>query len=99
MHKQIKCVYNRGDKHPVAPSLGDKSQITIVACVSTLGGSIPQMVIVERKSLPPIFTDGEVPGTVYGLSSREWIDQELFDIWFNNHFLQYAPLIRPVVAT
>ena len=33
---------------------------------------------------------GEVPGTTYGLSSWGWIDMELFNGWFMNHFLQYA---------
>ena len=27
------------------------------------------------------WTDGEVPGTMYGLSSNGWIDSELFHSW------------------
>ena len=93
----VKCVYERGVKNPTAPSSGDKSQITVVACVNAAGGHIPPMVILDRKKLPPYFTIGEVPGTIYGLSSRGWIDQELFSVWFSNHFLRYAPLARPLV--
>ena len=40
---------------------------------------------------------GEVAGTMYGLSSKGWIDQELFDSWFKHHFLRYAPPQRPML--
>ena len=39
----------------------------------------------------------EIPGTVYGLSSKGWIDQELFHLWFTKHFLLYAPPARPLL--
>ncbi len=58
---------------------------------------MPPMVILDRKTLPPDFTVGEIPGTVYGLSRRGWIDQQLFDAWFCRHFLRYAPLARPLL--
>ena len=55
------------------------------------------MVVLDRKTLPPYFVVGEVPSTFYGLSPRGWMDQELFDGWFTNHFLRYAPLVRPLL--
>ena len=55
------------------------------------------MVIWDRKNLPPELAVSEVPGTIYGLSSKGWIDQELFDLWFIQHFLRYAPPIRPLL--
>ena len=58
---------------------------------------MPPLVILDRNSLPPRFADGEVPGTGYGLSAKGWIDQELFDGWFTDHFLKYAPLVRPLL--
>ena len=93
----VKCVTKRGDRNPVAPSSGDKTQITVVACVGASGVCMPPMVILDRKTLPPRFTNGEVPGTTYGLSSNGWMDQELFDSWFMKHFLKYAPLARPLL--
>jgi len=54
------------------------------------------MVVWDRKKLKPELTVGEVPGTLYGLSRKGWIDQELFDAWFNSLFLKYAPLTRPI---
>ena len=40
---------------------------------------------------------GEIPGTIYGFSQSGWIDQDLFDKWFDKHFLQYAPAARPLL--
>ena len=93
----VKIVTRKGDRNPVAPSSGDKSQITVVACVSAAGSFMPPMVILDRKTLPPRFTEGEISGTGYGLSAKGWIDQELFDGWFTDHFLKYAPVIRPLL--
>ena len=42
-------------------------------------------------------TIGEVPGTMYGMSVSGWIDSELFDGWFQGHFLAYAPASRPLL--
>ncbi len=47
--------------------------------------------------LHPDMTKGELPGTIYGLSSKGWIDQELFHVWFESHFMRYAPPIRPLL--
>ena len=76
---------------------GNKSQFTVVGCVSASGFAIPPMVILDRKTLAPDFAAGEVPGTIYGLSAKGWIDYELFDQWFHLHFLHYAPSIRPLL--
>ena len=76
---------------------GDKTQITVVACVSAAGYCIPPMVIWDRKILAPELTVGEVPGTIYGLSKSGWMDMELFHMWFCNHFLHYAPAARPLL--
>ena len=34
---------------------------------------------------------------MYGLSSSGWIDSEIFDAWFHNHFLTYTPASRPLL--
>ena len=51
----------------------------------------------EEKNLPPELACGEVPGTLYGLSSKGWIDQELFHMWFSRHFSLYAPCALPLL--
>lgn len=65
--KHVTGIFRKGEHNAVAPLLGDKTQITVVTCVSAAGSCMPSMVILDRKTLPPRFTKGEVPGTVYGL--------------------------------
>ena len=85
-------IARRGQKHPSAICSGNKAQITVLSCCSAAGYALPPCVIFDRKSLKPELTVGEVPGTVYGLSQKGWIDGELFELWFVRHFLAYAPL-------
>ena len=95
--KPPKGIYSCKNRNPVALSSGDKSQITVVGCVNAGGFCMPPMVIWDRKTLAPALTEGEVPGTIYGLSERGWMDSGLFDIWFHNHFLRYVPVARPIL--
>ena len=77
---------------------GNKSQITILACASAAGNTIPPFVIFDWKNLNQELTTGEIPGTMYGLSlGSGWIDTELFRDWFDWHFLQYAPAGCPLL--
>ena len=92
-----RAIAGRGSKHPSAPSFGDRSQITVLVCCSAAGYSLPPFVIFNRLTLRPEYTVGEVPGTIYGLSKKGWIDGELFDLWFTRHFLTHAPPVRPIL--
>ena len=94
--KSPKVVARKGDSVSAVGS-GDKTQITVVASISVAGFCVPPMVIWDRKTFAPELTVGEIPDTIYGLSSNGWMDQRLFDIWFTNHFLRYAPSARPVL--
>ena len=77
--KPVKGVFGVGERNPLGLASGDKTQPTVVACISASGSCIPPMIVLDRKTLPPYFVVGEVPSTIYGLSPRGWIDQELFD--------------------
>lgn len=92
-----KVVDQIGSKNPSHLTGNSKSQITVMACGSAAGYAIPPFVIFDRKTLNPEFTRGEVPGTLYGLSQSGWMDRTLFSEWFFNHFLCYAPPIRPLL--
>lgn len=76
--KSMKTVNLKGSKNPSAVTSGSKQQITIVGCVRGDGYSLPPMVIWNRKKLPAELSNSEVPGTIYGLSDKGWIDGELF---------------------
>ena len=95
--KPPKTLCCRGTKTPSVFTSTDRSQITVVGCVSASGHAIPPMVIWDRKTLSPDLANGEVPGTIYGLSDKGWIDMELFDTWFKRHFLRHAPAARPLL--
>ena len=86
-----------GYKHVSCMRSGDKTQITVVACCNASGSVIPPLVVFDRKFLKPEYTLGEVPGTAYALSDSGWINAKIFDDWFHNHFLCYAPPVRPIL--
>ena len=92
-----RVVAPRGTKNPSAVGSGDKSQITVLSCCSAAGYALPPFVIFDRVHLRPEFAEGEVPGTVYGLSKKGWIDGALFESWFARHFLAHAPPVRPLL--
>ena len=97
VHKPPKVVSHVQQRHPYAVTSGDKSQITVLVCASASGYTIPPMVVFDRKHLQVEMTAGEVPGTFYGLSDSGWMDAELFQEWFSNHFLVHVPSARPVL--
>ena len=90
-------VAKRGQKNPSAVGSGDKTQVTVLACCNAAGYALPPFVIFDRMSLKPELTVGEVPGTVYGLSKKGWIDGDLFELRFTCHFLSHAPPVRPLL--
>ena len=95
--KPLKILGRRGIKNPSAFTSSDKAQVTVVGCVSAAGQCIPPMVVWDRKQLNPALAKGEIPGTIYGLTSNGWMDMELFHMWFKRHFLRYCPSARPVL--
>ena len=63
----------------------------MIACVSTTGHAIP-FVIFDAKGLNYVWTKGQVPETMYGLSSTGWVDTELFKGWLSQSMLLVADL-------
>ena len=63
-----------------------------------MGQAIPPMIIFAGKNFNYELSDGEVPGTFYGMSDSGWMDQQdLFSKWFSSHFLKYAVPGRPLL--
>ena len=92
-----KVVSEVGSKHTSHITGNQKGQTTVLACTCAAGYALPPFVIFNRKTLNAKATEGEVPGTFYGLSSSGWMTQDLFYHWFEQQFLQYAPQIRPLI--
>ena len=87
----------KGQKHPRSVTTGTKKNITVMACCSASGNFLPPFVIFRRKTLNRGLVKGEVPGTSYALSDRGWMDHEIFDNWFTQHFLIHASPARPLL--
>ncbi len=97
-HRPGNCIARKGQKHVNSIVSGNKSQVTVLACVSAMGNSIPPFVIFDLANLNQMLTVGEIPRTMYGLSPGSgWIDSQLFREWFEHHFLLYAPAARPLL--
>ena len=96
-HKPPKVVAAKGQKKVRCRTSGNKSQVTVIACVSASGHAIPPFVIFDAKRLNMDWTNGEVPGTRYGLSSTGWVDTYLFKKWLVEHFLRNAVGDRPLI--
>ena len=95
-HKPEKAIAEKGARVVTAHTSGDKTNITVIACGSAAGQVIPPMVLFQGKKLNHTFTIGEIPGTMYGMGSG-WVDTELFEAWFADQFLAYAPKARPLL--
>ena len=92
-----KVVAQAGSNPTCITSNSSKSQVTVLACVSATGVAMPPFVIFQRKTMNQELTIGEIPGTLYGCSEKGWINQKPFTHWFENHFIRYILLSRPVV--
>ena len=95
--KPLKTIHRRGAKNPTHIPGTTKSNVTVVACAGAGGQCLPPMVIWKGKRIRPELAEGEVRGTLYGLSENGWMDQGLFDMWFRGIFLRYSPAARPLL--
>ena len=64
--------------------------MTVITCVIASDKYIPPFVIFDAKQLNMEWRNGEIVGTVYGLSNKGWIDSGLFGGWLEEHFLAHA---------
>jgi hypothetical protein len=96
-HTPSRVIAIKGQKHPRAVTSGKKKPITILACSNATGYVLPPLVLLSRKTLNPALTRDEVPATMYGLTSKGWMESEIFHDWFSHHFLVHAPSSRPLL--
>ena len=96
-HTPSSVIAVRGQKHSQAVTSGKKKQTTVLACFNAASQALPPLVILGRKSLNPDLSKNEVPGAMYGLNSKGWMDSEIFLNWFTHHFLVHSPSSRPIL--
>ena len=95
--KPPKVVVKKGQKKVRYRTSGNKSQITVIGCVSAAGQALPPFIIFEGKYLNTDWFKGEVPGSDYATSPKGWVDTEVFHGWFKKHFLKHAVSVRPLL--
>ena len=77
------------------------ARVTVLACASATGYSIPPMIIYDCKckSLSNEKIEGEVPDTFYDLSNSNWMDSTLFEesarplLLLDGHASHYNPSV------
>ncbi len=91
-HRPPKVVAKKGQKKVRCRTSGNKSQITVIGCISATGQAIPPFVIFDAKALNMDWRKGEIPGTTYGISisDKGWVDTELFKGWLTDRLLKHA---------
>ena len=92
-----KIVDKVGTRNPCYVTGNTKVQITVLASTSAAGIAIPPLVVMKKRPITQFITEGEVPGTTYGLSENGWMNREVFSSWFSQHFLQYAHQDCPIL--
>ncbi|XP_033747537.1 uncharacterized protein LOC117332656 [Pecten maximus] len=72
---------------------------TAAVCVSASGQVLPTFLIYEKSFPSGAYRDG-IPGNwLFATSPNGYIDTDLFQRWFENVFLVYAPKARPLILT
>ena len=69
-HRPLRVLTKKGQRKVRCRTSGNKSQVTVIGCVSAAGQAMPPFVIFDAKSLNIEWTKGEV---AYGLSSLRTI--------------------------
>ena len=96
-YKIPKVIAAKGTKKVRQCTSGSKTQITILACASASGQTIPPMVVFPGKNFNSALAKCEIHATLYGMSPSGWMDQKLFADWFLHHFLAHAVASGPLM--
>ncbi|KAE8287852.1 hypothetical protein D5F01_LYC13909 [Larimichthys crocea] len=80
------------------PAPGLRDHISVLACVSAAGESVPPFIIYSKAYPGGVcYKTHGPPNSLYGWSDSGCINSELFKKWFLKHFLLHAPKARPLL--
>lgn len=85
-----KLLFRRGSRHPEMILNSTKSCFTTMFCGNAIGEFLPPYVILKGKQKWTDWLKGSPPGTKLNVTPHGWIDQDVFDDWFEYHFLPFA---------
>ena len=89
----------RGIRHVPRVSKGQHEKVTVLACASASGNTLPPLFIFKNKSgrVPPSVKEDAPPGTMFCAQKSGWIDRDIYLKWFNELFVPNLPQQRPVL--
>ena len=89
----------RGAKHIPRVSKGQHEKVTVLACASAAGSTLPPMFVYKSLSgrVPNGVQEGAPAGTLFTAQKSGWIDKNLYLKWFTELFLTSIPAERPIL--
>ncbi|GAB1605179.1 hypothetical protein Ahia01_000799700 [Argonauta hians] len=90
LHHQQQVIAKKGSKrvHLVAPEHGEN--VTVVACVSAVGGAVPPMIIFKGKNRKQQFGDDLPPLACFEMAEKGSMTNDIFVNWLQ-HFSKFKP--------
>ena len=99
-HDPVRVVAEKGAKNVVGRTTGNRTNITIMACVNASGEKMPPMLITKGKtarSLHGFNTTGAPSGSIWTYQEKGWMTDELGEMWFRDIFLPNCGPSRPQI--
>ena len=89
----------KGARHVPRISKGQHEKVTVLACASAVGNSIPPMFIFKSQSgrVPNGVQEGAPARTLFTAQKSGWIEKDLYLKWFREVFLRSVPVERPIL--
>ena len=95
-HKPSKVVAVKGQRRVGAMTSAEKGRtVTAICCVSAAGHYVPPMLVYPRKRIKAEMVDRAPTGSICAGSMSGWVNEELFEKWFNHFVDTVQPKARP----
>ena len=100
-HKPRRVLARKGIKYLHARTSSNRETLTVIACVSAAGGSIPPHIIAKgktSKSLHGFDLQTAPEGSTWSVSPSGWTKQGIAKLWFQKFFLPNIGKERPQIS-
>ena len=97
-HNPVRVIAEKGARNVVGRTSGNRTNITIMACVNAKGEKMPPMLIVKGKtniSLHGFNTSAAPTGSIWTFQDKGWMTDEIGGMWFKEVFLTNCGSERP----
>ncbi|KAI8482337.1 hypothetical protein Bbelb_399280 [Branchiostoma belcheri] len=87
----------KGVKGVPCKSSGTKDRVTFHIAVTAEGKTLAPMLIYKKSFPSGAYTQSGPDNTLYAVSESGFMDKDLFEKWFCNHYVRTLPPDRPVL--